>query len=109
VAELDDERFETREQATRKLEGLADMAEPALLACLAGAPTLEQRLRIERVLAQLSGPITDADKLRALRCVEVFEGIATPEAVELLQALTVGADGAYETLEARAALKRRKP
>jgi hypothetical protein len=108
VADLDDARLPIREIATTKLKELAEMAEPALRASLAGKQSLEQRRRVELVLDSLSEPITDTNKLRALRSVEVLIVIGTPEAIDLLRTLAAGADGAFETREARAALKRIK-
>lgn len=108
VADLDDAHSATREIATTKLEELAEMAEPALRACLAAKLTLEQKRRIELVLARLSEPITDPNKLRSLRCVEVLVAMRTSEAIELLQTLAAGTGGAYETREAGAALMRMK-
>jgi hypothetical protein len=74
--------------------------------CLAAKPTLEQQRRIEQLLARLGEPITDTAKLRALRCMEMLDVIRTPPAIALLQALAMGADGAYETRAAWAALRR---
>jgi WD40 repeat protein len=108
VADLDDARPKIREHATKQLKELADIAEPALRACLAAKPTLEQRRRVDLILARLGEPITDPNKLRVLRCVEVLIVMGTPEAIELLQTLAAGADGAYETREASATLKRMK-
>jgi hypothetical protein len=108
VADLDNPGYEVRETATKKLAHLAELAEPTLRAGLAARPTLEQQRRIELILARLSQPISDPGKLRALRCVEVLAAIGTAEAIELLQALAAGAEGAYETREAGAALQRRK-
>jgi hypothetical protein len=60
----------------------------------------------QSLLARLAEPLTDRDKLRGLRAVEVLELLGTPEAAEILHALAGGADGAYVTREAKAALKR---
>jgi hypothetical protein len=106
VADLDDAQPKIRANATKELQQLAELAEPALRACLAAKPSLEQRMRALQLLARLSEPITDADKLRALRAVEVLELVATPEAVQILRTLAGGADGAYVTREARGTLKR---
>jgi len=106
VADLDDNRFQVREIATKELMALAEIAEPILQACLAGKPTLEQRRRVELVLDSLGEPITNPNKLRTLRSIEVLSVIDRPEAIELLRALAAGADAARETLEARTALKR---
>jgi WD40 repeat protein len=108
VADLDDARPKTREAASAQLKQLAELAVPALQACLAGTPTLEQRRRVDLLLARLGEPLQDAAKLRALRAVELLQWLATPEAIEVLQRLAAGADGAYETREARAALRRIK-
>src|SRR5262249_32607532 len=50
LAELDDERFEVREQASRELEGLGVLAEPALRQALAGRPSAEARRRLTDLL-----------------------------------------------------------
>jgi WD40 repeat protein len=105
VADLDDVRFDVREIATRELERLAELAEPTLRACLRAQPTLEQRQRVNQILARLGEPVNCRDKLRALRSVEMLVVIGTPGAIELLQTLAAGADGADETREARAVLK----
>jgi len=105
VADLDDNRFEVRDTATKKLKELAELGEPALRACLAAKPSPEQQERIEKILAKLSEPISDSNKLRALRCAEVLIAIGSSEAIELLQKLATGTDCAYETREARAALR----
>jgi hypothetical protein len=73
---------------------------------VAGKPTLEQRIRADKLLARLGEPLTDADKLRSLRAVEILELLATPEAVAVLQTLASGADIAHVTREARAVLRR---
>jgi WD40 repeat protein len=106
VADLDDNRFQVRESATEELTALAEIAEPILRARLAARPTPEQRRRVELVLDSLGEPITNPNKLRTLRGIEVLSVIDRPEAIELLRALAAGADGARETLEARTALKR---
>jgi hypothetical protein len=106
VADLDDVRLKVREQATKELRQLGEIAEPALQACLAGKPSLEQRRRVELLLARLREPLTDGDKLRGLRAVEVLGWLATAEAAEVLRLLAAGADGAYRTREAKAALRR---
>jgi hypothetical protein len=107
VADLDDIRTKTREHASRILGQLAEIAEPELRARLAAKPTLEQRRRIDLLLARLQTPITDTDKLRALRCVEVLELIGTPQAADVLRRLARGAEGAHVTREAAAVLRRR--
>jgi hypothetical protein len=105
VADLDDARFDVRESATKELGHLAELAEPTLRACLSAKPTLEQKQRIQQILARLGEPVADANKLRALRCVEMLVIIGSSGAIELLQMVAAGADGADETRDARAVLK----
>ncbi len=106
VADLDDAKPKTRASAMKELELLAEIAEPALQACLAATPTLEQRMRVTILLNRLGEPIKDPEKLRGLRAVEVLELLATPEAAEVLRTLTGGAEGDYVTREALAAYRR---
>jgi WD40 repeat protein len=106
VPDLDDARPKTRENASKVLAQLAEIAEPALQACLAAKPSLEQRRRVELLLARLSAPVTDGDRLRSLRAVEILESVATPEAINVLQTLATGAEGSSVTRQARAALRR---
>jgi RNA polymerase sigma factor (sigma-70 family) len=53
------------------------------------------------------GPIAHGETLRRLRAIAVLEKIATPEARVLLEHLASGLEGARETRDARAALRRR--
>jgi WD40 repeat protein len=108
VVELDDVRPKTRENASKILGELAELAEPGMRARLAAKPSLEQRRRIELLLTRLGEPLADGGKLRALRVVEILELTATPEAVAVLQMLADGAEAAHVTREARAALRRMK-
>src|SRR5262249_22811923 len=55
IADLDDEQFQVREQATRNLEALAERAAPALRKALAGSPSAEARRRLEALLDRLDG------------------------------------------------------
>jgi WD40 repeat protein len=102
IADLDSDRFEMRERASRELEKLGGLAKPALRKTLAGEPSGEVRRRLEKLLAKGD----DAAYLPEQRAVEVLEHIATPEARELLRTLGGGAADARLTREAKAALKR---
>jgi RNA polymerase sigma factor (sigma-70 family) len=107
IADLAGEKLADREQAAAALEKLGDLAEPVLREALARGPTLEARRRIERILAQLTGPVTNLEVLRSLRAVEALELAGTPGARALLAELAGGASGARLTQEAKAALARR--
>jgi hypothetical protein len=108
VKDLDDGRFEVRERATGQLRLLGRSAEPALRRAALAKPSLEARLRLERLLAELGSDeigLTGA-LLRHSRAVQLLEIIGTPEARRVLQRLAAGADLAAETDMARSALLR---
>jgi WD40 repeat protein len=98
MADLDDDSFQTREQATRELLGLRYRVEPMLRRALENKPSLEMRRRLEAILAEPKRP-SPAD-LRMLRAIAVLERIATPEARRILEKLA--------DREAQAALQRLK-
>ncbi|MCI0739227.1 MAG: WD40 repeat domain-containing protein [Gemmataceae bacterium] len=106
LTNLDSDHFAVRDRAKEELLLLADLAEPALLRCLDKELSLESRRRAEAVLAVVQGPITDPERLRALRAVEALEYIGTMEARQVLQTLAKGAAEARVTREARESLKR---
>ena len=72
---------------------------------LGGGLRLEVRQRIKQVLDKL-GPLASADRMRALRAVQVLEYTNTPEARACLQALAKGMPQAQLTCQAKAALER---
>src|SRR5262249_7351629 len=93
VADLESERFADRERAERELAQFGDLAGPALRGLLAGNPSAEARRRAARLLAALDGPVTDPERLRELRAVEVLERVGTDGARRLLAELTGGGGG----------------
>jgi hypothetical protein len=109
IAELDNDRFAVREEASRELERLGVVAEPALRQALRQAGSAEVRMRLTALLARL-GPATpragSADELRLVRAVGVLEHIGTERARALLAALARGAPRARLTEDARDALRR---
>jgi hypothetical protein len=111
LAELDHERFAVRQRATRELRRLAETVEPALRRALNDQPAPEGRRRIERLLDRLREDrlCPPAERLRAVRAVEVLERIDSPEGRRVLAALARGAAGAQLTVEAKAALQRLEP
>jgi WD40 repeat protein len=106
VADLEGDAFATRDRATKELEQLGDLAEPALRKALEKSPALEGRRRVERLLAILQEGMPPGDSLRELRAVEALERVATPEARQLLQKLAAGAPAAGLTREAKVSLER---
>jgi RNA polymerase sigma factor (sigma-70 family) len=105
VAALDSDRFDARERATRELEKLGILAEPALRKALGEQPSLEARRRMENLLEKVE-PGRSPTHLRLLRTIEVLEYMGTLEAREVLAALAGQAPESSLSAEARAALKR---
>jgi RNA polymerase sigma factor (sigma-70 family) len=104
VSNLDDSKFEIRQQALHQLERIAVSAAIQLRAELAAAKSAEVRQSIQRLLDRLNEPTPEL--LRTVRSIEVLEHIATPAARELLADLAKGAPGARLTEEAKASLSR---
>lgn len=108
IAQLDDDRYATREEATQALDDLGLEAEPALRRVLAGTKSLEVRTRAEALLAALGKPraMPTGETLRTLRAIQLLALIGTPEARQLLETLASGAPGAPSTRDAGDALRR---
>jgi hypothetical protein len=105
LAQLDDERFAVRQQATRALTDLGEEIRPLLLAALKERPTVEVRLRVEEILAHLDGPLAPGP-LRRRRTVLALEEIGTPDARRLLETLAQGDSLPMTAHQAKAALAR---
>jgi WD40 repeat protein len=105
LADLDSDRFETREGAANELVRLCDDIEPALRRFLQSKPSLEARRRTEAILDS-PRPLPTAATLRTLRAIRVLEAIDTAEARQVLRTLAEGAAAARPTREAKAALHR---
>jgi hypothetical protein len=82
--------------------------EPELRKALAGPASLEVRSRVRRLLrkAEVERADLPANRLRALRAVEVLEHVGSPDAKRVLARLAAGAPAARLTTEASAALQR---
>ena len=105
--ELNSNRFRMRQEAATGLEALGDRARPFLRQALARPKlTLEQRRRVEDLLARLGKPFASPGGLRLLRSLEVLEGIGSPEAVALLRQLGSGPADDPLARESRRSLER---
>jgi RNA polymerase sigma factor (sigma-70 family) len=104
IAELDSDSFSVRQQAYRGLEGLGDLAEPALREALIGQPKPGVRRQIEELLGPLSS--WSAERLRVARAVSALEGMGSASARRLLEELAGGAPEALSRREAKGALDR---
>jgi hypothetical protein len=105
IRDLDSDDFQARTKASEELEKIVEEAEPALRKELAEKPSLEARQRIQQVLSKLE-PMPSAERLRALRSVQILEYAGTPEAKKCLETLAGGLQEARLTREAKAALER---
>jgi WD40 repeat protein len=106
IADLDSDRFETRQRATEELEGLGGTIEGRLRKVLLNKPSLELRWRVEALLVKFDSKAWSAEELRTLRALQVLEHAATPEARRLLELVAKGGEGARRTAEAKEALVR---
>jgi RNA polymerase sigma factor (sigma-70 family) len=106
LADLDSDRFETRERAARELQRLGEQAEPALRKALASKPSLEASRRLRALLDQVESRTLSAEQLHALRAVEVLEHVGTAEARTVLRSLAAGAPADCLTREAKMSLQR---
>lgn len=105
IADLDDERFAVREQATTELAKLGFLIEATLESALAGKPSPEAAARLKQLLQRLDNKSANPAWLRMLRAIEALEHMGTPEARQALQNLRGPSDGPLLE-EAKFALER---
>jgi WD40 repeat protein len=107
IADLDSDRFAVRAAATDQLLKYDTQILSALREALAAQPALETRRRLERLVAQVEGPVvTVPETIRGARALAVLERIASSEARQLLATLAQGPPEARLTQEAKASLDR---
>jgi hypothetical protein len=105
IADLDSEHFQTRKAALDELRELGGVAEPALRRVLEGKPSAELRRSVQSLLP-VPWVVASSEERRRLRAVAVLEQTGTPAARPVLDRLAAGAEGARQTREAQAALRR---
>jgi dipeptidyl aminopeptidase/acylaminoacyl peptidase len=106
IADLDNDNFDAREKATKDLEDLGKPVEGALRKALAGGPSAEAKVRLEKLLAKFGHQTLTAEQARDVLAVRALEGAGTREARRLLDALVRESPGWWVTQEAKAALER---
>jgi hypothetical protein len=104
LADLDNGRVGLRRQAESEVEGLGDLAEPALRKALEGDRPLVLRRRVEQLLDKLVMPT--AEQTRNLRAVELLELMGSSNARQVLLSLADGVPGTRLTRVARGAVQR---
>jgi hypothetical protein len=105
IADLDSEKFETRQSANEELKDRIDVAEPYLRKTLEGRPSAELRRGLTALL-ESRGAVLAGESLRRVRAVAVLEQVGSAEARAVLEDLAKGAPAARQTREAQAALRR---
>jgi RNA polymerase sigma factor (sigma-70 family) len=108
IADLDSDDFQVRDRATKELERLGDRVVGACRKALAGAPSLEMRRRLEKLLESQAAEADQpsAERLRLSRALEALELAGTDRAREVLSVLSKGAPSAWLTEEAKARRER---
>jgi hypothetical protein len=106
VADLDDDQFRVREQATKELAALGEQAGPALRRALADSSSPEASRRLSALLDRLEGGSLSAETIRQIRAVEALESIASSEARRLLEKLAAAPGETRLAAEAKAAAGR---
>jgi hypothetical protein len=108
LADLDSARFAVRDKAAKALEEMGEAAIAAFQRALKGEFSFEARRRVETLLdKQLrQRQFPSPERLRAVRALEVLEGVGSPEAVGVLKILAGGAPNARITEEALASMGR---
>jgi RNA polymerase sigma factor (sigma-70 family) len=107
IADLDSERFDVRETATRELEQAGEVVVPALRKTLEAKPSNEVTRRVTHLLERLDGPTPVGKVIQAIRSIEILERIGSAEARTLLRRLASDMPETRLTREAKAALNRR--
>jgi WD40 repeat protein len=105
IADLDSDRFEVREASSRALAELAELAAPAMEEARKTASSLEQRKRLEELLASLKEGLSPFQILQ-MRAVQALELAGGTDARQALREWARGAPAARLTQEAQAALAR---
>jgi WD40 repeat protein len=106
LRDLDDDRFDVREQAGMELTRLGEAALPGVRKALAGRPSAEVRRRLETIIEALMHVAPSPERRAALRALEALEDAGTAEARGLLKDLAAGLPEATLTREAGASLGR---
>jgi hypothetical protein len=107
IADLHDDRFAVREQASAELSQHGDLPLAELRKALTRQPPPESRRRIESLLASID-PESSPEQLRQQQALAILEQIGTPQALAVLQTVAKGTPEARLTLEAQRRLERQK-
>jgi hypothetical protein len=90
IAELDSDDFFTRQKASRELERLGRLVEPALREAVRRGQPPEAARRLKILLGKLDRGSLGAEAIRWIRALEVLARAGTPEARRLLERFGTG-------------------
>jgi WD40 repeat protein len=105
IRELDDDSFDTREQASAELARLGRAAEAALRRAVEDKPSAEVAVRAQALLDKLKVGDRDREALRGARAVAALEHAGTREARQVLEEVAKGGNPDLAA-QAKAALGR---
>jgi WD domain, G-beta repeat len=105
IAELGDDKFATREQATAELARQGRAVAPDLRRALDGKPSVEAAERIRKLLSKIEGQGATPEQLRLARSIEALERMGTPAARTILESIADGAWGPAAAGEAKGSLR----
>jgi len=108
IKNLDNEEFSVRSAAVKELDAIGGEAGAQLRTEIEKSSSAEVRKLAGEVLTRIETNAPKTDDLRALRAIEVLEGLASPEARAVLTKWAGGPVGHRLTTEANAALTRLK-
>jgi WD40 repeat protein len=106
IDELDSDRFQVRESASKELANLVERAEASLRRALARPPSVEAQRRVTRLLDRLPTAAPHPTTLATVRSLELLEMINTPEARKFIDELSRGTGDPFGKREAEQTLKR---
>jgi WD40 repeat protein len=106
IADLDNDDFNRREQASKALREMGKPASAALTKALEATQSTERKRRLTELLDALKVKGPRPEMVRPTRALELLERIATPEAKQVLEGLAKGDPDAPLTHDAKATLKR---
>jgi len=104
IADLDDDKYSVRLQASRELEQLGELATSALQAARNRQPSPEANRWLEQLLDKMTSPT--AEQLQWLRAIQALELTGSAEAKPLLEALAKEAPTNRMRQDAVAVLRR---
>jgi hypothetical protein len=108
IRQLDDEKFEVRQQAAQELAMHPHLVAPSLRKALAGRPSAEVRRRIKDLLDTVPKDeyTMIPASLRGLRALEILERIGSPAAGQVVEMVARGSTTLEMTQQAHVTLQR---